>query len=62
MNEEKIVKTLVIEISLPELFFFLSFKEHNVVKFIKIFNVFYSYSDRHNYAMFNRKELVFKYH
>lgn len=62
MNEEKIVYTLAHNISLPELFAFLSYKEHKVVKSINMFNVPFADNSSLNNVGFNHKELVLKYH
>jgi len=61
MNEEKIVYNSYAERLLHQLCFFLFFKEHNVVKFKIIFNVFYSTTTRHHYANSKPKELMFKH-
>ena len=62
MNEEKIVKTLVLIISQLGFFALLFFKEHNVIKFMTMLNVLSLNNVRHNHILFNHKELVLEHH
>jgi hypothetical protein len=62
MNEEKIVKTLVLIISQLEFIALLFFKEHSVIKFMTILNVLSLNDARHNNILFNHKELVLEHH
>jgi len=60
MNKEKIVNTLSRKILLPELFAFLSFKEHTLVYLRTTFNIFSSNAAKQDTTMSNDKESACK--